>query len=282
MNRQANILTTLGHPGRLAVFRLLVRHAPRPVRPGRMAEALAIKPNTLSVYLSALAQAGLVHGTRHGKAIEYRADLVALGGLVDFLVADCCRGRPDLCAPAARHVFTREKETPLMPETSFNVLFICTRNSARSIFAEALLRDLGGGRFKVWSAGTQPGAALHPEAQRLLERNGHDTAALGAKGVEEFRDADAPAFDFVFTVCDRAAGEECPPWPGLPLTAHWGMPDPARAEGSEAERALAFADAYAMLRRRIAAFANLPFSELDRVAMQKSVDEIGAEAGETA
>jgi protein-tyrosine-phosphatase len=166
-----------------------------------------------------------------------------------------------------------------MRDTDFDVLFICSGNSARSIMAEALLRDLGRGKFRSHSAGTRPNSTLNPFALDVLERNGHDTGGLRAKHISEFQVPGAPVMDFVFTVCDRAAAEECPPWPGQPITGHWGLPDPVKAEGTEAERALVFAQTYGVLRRRIAAFVELPFESLGRLSLQARVDELGAETG---
>lgn len=271
-------LSTLGHEGRLTVFRLLARRAPDGVRPTEMVQALGMKPNTLSVYLSALERAGLVTSQRQGKSVFYRAQMNRMGALVDFLVADCCRGRPDLCATQTAKAMSGG---PLMSET-FNVLFICSGNSARSIFAEALLRDLGQGKFNVYSAGTKPQSKLNPFAVELLERNGHDVTGLRSKHMSEFQVEDAPVMDFVFTVCDTAANEECPPWHGQPLTGHWGLPDPVKAAGEDAEKSLAFAETYGQMRRRVMAFAALPFDQLDQLSLQKRVDEIGQIDNETA
>ena len=264
----------LAHPGRLAVFRLIVRHTPTPVRPSQMVDALGIKPNTLSVYLNTLSDAGLLISERRGTGIYYRAALSEVGSLVDFLVADCCRGRPDICAPLTSAILSKESSPP-MPAPSRSVLFICTGNSARSIFAEALLRDKGGEKFTVYSAGTKSQSELNPFTLDVLQRNGHDVSAMRAKNVAEFRGKDAPKLDFVFTVCDRAANEECPPWPGQPLTAHWGMKDPVKVNGTDAKKAYAFADAYAQVRRRVISLAALPIESLDRISLQNRLDEIG-------
>ncbi|MGG7644678.1 helix-turn-helix domain-containing protein [Rhodovulum sp. YNF3179] len=276
---QARSLATLGHPGRLGVFRLLARRAPGAVRPGEMAEALALKPNTLSVYLSALAEAGLVTSERRGKAIYYRVDMARAGALIDFLAADCCRGRPALCAPRTAAALAPEETDP-MSDRRLNVLFICTGNSARSIFAESILRAEAGDRFVAHSAGTRPYSELNPFAVEMLEAKGHDVSALRAKNVSEFQGAEAPLLDFVFTVCDQAANEECPAWEGQPVTAHWGMPDPVKATGTDAEKRLAFQQAYGALRNRIRAFAALPLETLDRVARQSAVDRIAAAGNE--
>ena len=165
-----------------------------------------------------------------------------------------------------------------LPDTDFDVLFICSGNSARSIFAEALLRDLGKGKFQAFSAGTRPNTALNPFALEVLERNGHDTSSLRSKHVSEFQQPDSIVMDFVFTVCDTSAAEECPPWPGQPITGHWGLPDPVKAMGTDAEKALVFAQTYGALRRRIETFISLPFATLNRLSLQNRVDDIDTEA----
>jgi len=261
---------TLGHPGRLAVFRLLMRFAPQGVRPTEIAAALGLKQNTLSHHLAGLASAGLVQVRREGRALFYTVDLDTSEALIGYLALDVGRARPDLIAP----LLTPGKD-PFMHDTDFDVLFICSGNSARSIFAEVLLRDLGQGKFQSFSAGTRPGTKLNPFAIEVLKRNGHDTSALRSKHVSEFQTPDSIVMDFVFTVCDTAASEDCPPWPGQPITGHWGLPDPVKATGAEAERALVFAQTYAALRRRIAAFAELPFATLTRLSLQARVDAIG-------
>ncbi|WP_163273139.1 arsenate reductase ArsC [Chelativorans alearense] len=162
-----------------------------------------------------------------------------------------------------------------MSDHVFNVLFLCTGNSARSIIAEAILNRTGVGRFKAFSAGSQPKGEVHPYALALLKTANHDTSFARSKSWEEFAKPDAPRMDFVFTVCDNAAAEACPVWPGQPMTAHWGVPDPAAVEGTEAEKHFAFADTYRMLNNRISIFASLPLKSLDRLALQKRLDDIG-------
>jgi protein-tyrosine-phosphatase len=166
-----------------------------------------------------------------------------------------------------------------MAERPFDVLFLCTGNSARSIMAEAILNKLGGGKFRAWSAGSQPKGEVNPETLRLLASLGCDTAPLRSKSWAQFAKPGAPSLDFVFTVCDNAAGEACPVWPGQPMTAHWGVPDPAEATGTPAEVALAFKDAYRMLHQRIAVFAALPLRSLDQLSLQTKLKEIGRIAG---
>jgi len=169
-----------------------------------------------------------------------------------------------------------------MADLPFNVLFLCTGNSARSIMAEAILNKLGAGKFRAFSAGSQPKGWLHPEALRLLQSLDYDTSSFRSKSWSEFADPGAPLLDFVFTVCDNAAGETCPVWPGQPMTAHWGVPDPAEVQGSPAEIALAFKDAYRMLNQRIGIFNALPIRSLDQLSLQQKLREIGRLEGATA
>lgn len=268
-NRAAHAFATLGHPGRLAVFRLLMRFVPQGVRPTEIAAALGLKQNTLSHHLADLTASGLVEVERSGRSLFYSVDLNMTESLIGYLALDIGRARPDLLAP----LLASQKER-IMRDTDFDVLFICSGNSARSIFAEALLRDLGKGKFQAFSAGIRPNTELNPFALEVLDRNGHDVTGLRAKHLSEFQTPDAPVMDFVFTVCDTAAAEECPPWPGQPITGHWGMPDPVKAEGTDAEKALVFAQTYGALRRRITAFVALPFETLDTLAVQAQVDRI--------
>ncbi|MCA1490533.1 arsenate reductase ArsC [Sinorhizobium alkalisoli] len=162
-----------------------------------------------------------------------------------------------------------------MSGKAYNVLFLCTGNSARSIIAEAILNRLGRGRFRAYSAGSYPKGEVHPFTLQLLKGLNYDTSSARSKSWDEFAAPDAPQMDFVFTVCDDAAGEACPAWPGQPMTAHWGVPDPAAAEGSETERHFAFAETHRMLSNRLSIFISLPMTSLDRLALQRRLDEIG-------
>jgi protein-tyrosine-phosphatase len=162
-----------------------------------------------------------------------------------------------------------------VPERLFNVLFQCTGNSARSIFAEAILNKEGAGKFVAYSAGSHPKGKVHPFTIDLLRSLKHPVADLRSKNWSEFAKAKAPKMDFVFTVCDDAASEVCPIWPGQPVSAHWGVPDPAKATGTEAEIRLAFAECYRMLKNRIGAFINLPVASLDRLSLKCELDLIG-------
>jgi len=162
-----------------------------------------------------------------------------------------------------------------MDDRPYNVLFLCTGNSARSIIAEAILNRAGGSCFRAFSAGSHPKGEVNPHAIALLKKLDYDVSGLRSKSWDEFAKPGAPAFDFIFTVCDNAAGEVCPIWPGHPMTAHWGIPDPAAVEGSEAEIALAFGEAYRMLNNRISVFISLPLESIERTALQRKLREIG-------
>ena len=162
-----------------------------------------------------------------------------------------------------------------MADRVYNVLFLCTGNSARSILAEAILNRRGKGRFKAFSAGSHPKGAVHPLALALLERKGLSTEGLRSKAWDEFARPGAPKLNFVFTVCDNAAGEVCPIWPGQPMTAHWGQPDPAAVEGTDLDKTSAFREAFRMLERRIEMFTSLPIASLDQLSLGNKVREIG-------
>lgn len=268
-------LMALGHPQRLALFRLLMRRYPDRLPAGEIAEVLEVKASTLSTYLAALMRAGLVTQDRAGTSLLYAVDMKQVQETFDYLLRDCCRGRPEICSPSP--FFATEGTAQMTPQDQgrkYNVLFICTGNSARSIFAETLLRQIAGERFNAYSAGTKPSSELNPIAVELLRQKGHDIAPLRAKNVSEFLGEGAPDLDFVFTVCNQAANEECPAWDGQPISGHWGMPDPVKATGTEAEKMLAFQQAYGALKHRIEAFAALPIAQLDRISLQAAVDEI--------
>ncbi len=262
-------LSALAHPKRLDLFRLLMRRYPDSVPAGQIAEALALKPNTTSTYLSALKAADLIEQSREGTSLQYCANLSAVRDLFGGLLGDCCQNRPDLCVPSigASEVTGKDRV--------FNALFICTGNSARSIMAEAILQKEGNGCFNSFSAGTAPSQNPHPEVLELLAKKGFDTSELRSKSLDEFSAQDAPQMDFVFTVCDHAANEACPTWPGQPMSAHWGMADPVKAHGTDAQKHLAFQQTYGLLRNRITAFVSLPFETLDRISLQHKVDNIG-------
>ncbi len=251
-----------------------MRRCPNEVPAGEIADALNLKASTASTYLAALTQVGLILQRRDGTRLLYAVNLDAVRDVVSGLVLDCCHGRTDLCPPQFSELVN--SITP-QTDTKFNVLFVCTGNSARSVFAETILRDLAGDRFVAYSAGTAHRSELNPFALDVLKAKGHDVTPLRSKNIGEFQGSDAPKMDFVFTVCDRAANENCPTWPGQPVSGHWGMPDPVKASGTDAEMRLAFHQTYGALHNRITAFTSLSFDLLDRGTLQKHVDDIGSE-----
>lgn len=274
----------LGQPTRLDTFRLLVKAGPEGLAAGEIAAALGVRQNTLSANLSVLTGAGLLRATRQGRSIRYAVDFAGLEGMLGFLLRDCCGGAPALCRPLIDEITrpTTERTFPML-QAPFNVLFLCTGNSARSLMAEAILNREGRGRFRAFSAGAHPAGAPHPYTLDLLDRLGYNTAAPRSKSWDVFTGEGAPRLDFVFTVCDRAAAEPCPVWPGQPMTAHWGVPDPVAVEGVEAVRRVAFSDAYKMLATRIGLFTELPLETIERLSLKARLDEIGGQgAPETA
>ena len=282
MKAATEALGALAQESRLAIYRLLVEAGRDGLSAGTIAVRMGILAPTLSFHLSLLARAGLVTQQREGRFIYYAADFDAMNGLVGFLTDHCCGGRPELCAAPADIAKARPHIIPkstarsrLMPNKVYNVLFLCTGNSARSILAEALLNAMGGGRFRAYSAGSHPAGVVNSFALDLLRRNRHPTEGLRSKGWEEFAEPGAARMDFVFTVCDSAAGEACPVWPGQPMTAHWGIEDPSFAPGGDDERRKAFFRTYTELQHRLSIFVNLPLDKLDQVALKGRLDEIG-------
>ena len=266
----------LAHPTRVGLIRLLVGAGPGGLPAGEIAACLGVAPSSLSFHLREMEGAGLIRAARAGRVIRYAAELDAVRRLAAFLTETCCDGRPNLCGEgfAANTPWERLRMTDL--RAPFNVLFLCKGNSNRSIMAEAILNREGMGRFRAFSAGSHPKGEVDAQTLDLLKRLNYPTEGLRSKSWDEFAAPGAPELHFVFTVCDDAAGEICPAWPGQPMTAHWGVPDPARFEGSVAERGAFIADVYRMLANRIGIFVNLPLRSLDRLSLQRRLDEIGA------
>lgn len=268
---------SLGQPTRLAVLRSLLRVHPDGLNAGDIARQYDVPHNTMSAHLGVLSRAGLVQVERQGRLMTYRADVAAFRELVEFMARDCCGGRPELCsdilqrypAPDAKKV-TESVMTP-----AFNVLFLCTQNSARSIIAEALLEKIGRGQFHAYSAGSEPARAPLPEVLERLKVLGHDVSQLRSKSWNEFKGPDAPRMDFVIALCDAPSGQFCPDLSGQFVTAAWPLPDPAQFRGSETERTTLLNELYAMIRRRLEIFTSLPFASLDRMALKARLDEIG-------
>ncbi len=262
----------LGQETRLDLLRALLAAGPSGLAAGDLAARLGIPPSTLSFHLKALEQAGLIGATRQGRHLIYAAQLARLRDLLTFLAGSCCGGDPDRCGDLAR-LFSEDPD--MTPPTPFNVLFLCTRNSARSIMAEAILTKIGGQRFRAFSAGSEasPDGPM-PEVVSQLSALGHDVSGLLSKPWDVFMAPAAPRMDFVITLCDILAGQTCPDFGTTMVTAAWPLPDPAKFNGSAAERATLLNELYAGLRRRIEIFTSLPIASLDRIALKTRLDEL--------
>ncbi len=265
----------LGQEVRLEAMRLLIARGPAGLSAGELAERLGLPGSTASFHLTSLERAGLITAARQGRQILYAADLGGVRDLVLFLTAACCAGRPDLCGDIARLLPGPVEESDSMTP-AFNVLFLCTRNSARSLIAEAILARVGGARFHAYSAGSDPASAPMPEVLGKLRALGHDVSRLRSKSWNEFVRPDAPKMDFVIALCDTLENQVCPDFGDQVVTGAWPMPDPAKFSGNDAERSTMLNELYAGLRRRIEIFTSLPFSALDRLAARARLDEIGA------
>lgn len=280
MKESLAALAALAQEHRLEAFRLLVAAGPAGLAAGELATGLAIAPNSLSFHLDRLRQANLVDVTRQGRSLIYSARYDTMQGLLAYLTENCCGGRPELCGPPLASRLNKHRR--LGVAAPLNVLFLCTGNSARSILAEAILNQDGAGRFRAYSAGSHPRPAVNPFAVRVLESYGYATDDLGSKYWNVFAAPDAPRMDFVFTVCDSAAGEACPLWPGQPVTAHWGIEDPAAVDGNDLKKERAFVTAFKYLKNRISVFLALPFDNLSTMALANKLREIGRLKGATA
>ncbi|TXL73414.1 helix-turn-helix domain-containing protein [Vineibacter terrae] len=268
-------LASLAQPTRLSAFRHLLAAHPGSVPAGELARACDAPHNTMSTHLGVLMRAGLISVERSGRLMNYRADVKAYRRLVTFLASDCCNGRPDLCGDIARVILRDDESREPFMMPAFNVLFLCTRNAARSIIAEALLEKIGGGRFNAYSAGSEPADRPMREVVERLKTLGHDISKLRCKSWNEFSGPTAPRMDFVIALCDTPQGQKCPDLGEKFVTAAWPLPDPADFNGSPTERAILLNELYGMVRRRLEAFTSLPFASLDRMALKKRLDEIG-------
>jgi protein-tyrosine-phosphatase/DNA-binding transcriptional ArsR family regulator len=268
-------LGSLAQPTRLAALRHLLAAHPATLGAGELARACDAPHNTMSTHLGVLMRAGLIEVERSGRAMNYRADVSAYRRLVTFLTNDCCGGRPDLCGDISKIIPTDDSKPEQFMAPAFNVLFLCTRNSARSIIAEALLERVGKGRFNAYSAGADPAPGPMPEVIDRLKQLGHDTSRLRSKSWNEFTGPTAPRMDFVIALCDTPQGQVCPDLGEKFVNAAWPLPDPADFTGSSTERITLMNELYAMVRRRLEIFTSLPFASLDRMALKKRLDEIG-------
>lgn len=270
----AQIFGALAQESRLGMLRLLLAQGPNGLSAGELADTLGMPGSTTSFHLSALERAGLILSTRRGRHVIYAVRMVALRELLVFLTEACCGGRPELCGDISRLLPALPQESgAMMP--AFNVLFLCTHNSARSIMAEAILARHGGQQFRAYSAGSAPSAQPMPEVIAKLEALGHDVSDLYCKSWRAFTGPDAPRMDFVIALCNMHEARDCPDFGDKVVTGHWSLPDPAKFRGTDAERAALLNELYAGLYRRITIFTNLAFDKLDRMALRARLDEIG-------
>jgi arsenate reductase len=267
-------LGALAQETRLKLFRLLVVAGQEGMTPSQLAERLEASPTALSFHLKELSHAGLVNSERDGRHLIYRAEFQAMDALLGFLTHACCQGKPCLTVGKPNLQLI---EGSKMTSRPYNVLFLCSGNSARSIMAEALLNQIGAGRFRAYSAGSHPAGQVNPHALAMLERNHFRTEGLRCKDWAEFDQPDAPVMDFVLTVCDKTAGEVCPVWPGQPMSAHWGVEDPVQASASDDEIQRAFTSAFMTLKTRVALLVNLPIDKLDQLSLQKELQAIAGQ-----
>jgi len=273
------LLGALAQPTRLEIFRLLMRYRPHGLAAGDIGRLLAVQHNTLSTHLAALEQVGLLASRREGRHIIFAAVPDRADALLGFLSEACCTERPSVCGSEAASYLSRREAEPT--EKPLRVLIVCTGNSARSIMAEAVMNREGLGRIRAYSAGSRPHEEPHPQALRLLADLGYETTDFRSKSWDEFLGADAPPIDLVVTVCDSAAEEECPSFPGAPLRVHWGLDDPARIGGpAEAQRA-AFRQSYRDLTARVTALVNLPFETMTLAELAPALEAIGRMDGAT-
>ncbi|MQX38418.1 metalloregulator ArsR/SmtB family transcription factor [Roseospira navarrensis] len=272
----AEMMAALAAEPRIRAIQALVRAGAKGVPAGDLARWCGVAPSTMSFHLTQMREAGLVESRREGRTLYYLANLVSLEALGRGVMTGFCPA----AVPALDPLSTTLPGDPAMSaddrDQPLNVLFLCTGNSARSQMAEAILAREGAGRFRAFSAGSRPRDAVHPQALAVLRRAHLPVEALHPKTWDAFAAPDAPSMDFVFTVCDDAAGEPCPVWPGQPMTAHWGVPDPVAFRGTDAATAAVFNDTFRMLYNRISLFVSLPLASLDRLALQRRVEAIGA------
>ena len=264
----------LSQETRLNLMRVLASKGASGMTAGDLATELRQLPSTLSFHLAALERADLIQSTRQGRHLVYAVRFAGLRSLFSFLTETCCSGRPDLCGDLAR-LLTEETLEDQRMTPAFNVLFLCTHNSARSLMAQALLETIGKGRFNAYSAGSEPAQDPMPEVIEKLKALGHDVSGLHCKSWNIFTGPDAPQMDFVITLCDTLQGQDCPDVGENPITTAWPLPDPAKFTGTPTEHATMINALYGMIRRRLEIFVNLPYASLDRLALKKRLDELG-------
>ena len=269
-------LAALAQESRLSVFRLLVEAGSAGMAAGKIAESLGMAPSSLSFHLKELTHAGMASARQEGRFIIYKANFAKAAELVAFLSENCCGGQP--CDLSCNARVSAPGVAMSAAGKVFNVLILCTGNSARSIMAEALVNAMGQGRFRAFSAGSQPTGKVNPFAIEKLHSIQYPTDSLRSKSWDEFAAPGAPQMDFIITVCDNAAGEVCPLWPGQPVSAHWGFEDPAAVQGSDEDKRRAFDKVFRLMLNRVRLLVNLPLDALDQVARQRELRAIGQAA----
>jgi len=260
-------LSALGQETRLEIMRLLTQGGAAGVPAGELGARLKLSSAALAFHLNHLKHAGLVASQRRSSFVLYDARHRSIDGLIEYLTEHCRRPADE---PADQSTSVEAKGSEPL-----NVLFLCTRNSARSIMAECAMNRWGAGRFHAFSAGSRPRGSVHPLTVRVLKGLGYEPRGLRSKSWNEFSLPDGPRLDFVFTLCDRAAAEACPAWPGQPIRAHWGVQDPVAAVGSERAKRRTFAQVYNELEQRIRIFTALPIETLERFALERWATELG-------
>lgn len=277
----AAVFAALSQETRLEAYRLLVRYLPFGLSAGDISRLMAVPHNTLSTHLGVLLKSGLVRSRRESRSIIFAAAPERFAAAQAFLA----QGLPPATGGRARltpqPAYPTRRSEGDMSDKTCNVLVLCTGNSARSILAEAILNREGHGRFRAFSAGSQPKGKPNPVGIELLRSLGYDTSGLRSKSWIEFAEAGAPRMDFIITVCDSAAGEACPYWPGHPLVAHWGIPDPADVDGTAEQKRAAFQETYRRLMSRVTAFVNLPIERMGLSELKAQLAEIGKMDGAT-
>ena len=287
--RAVDVLAALAQTARLQAFKALVQAGPNGLVASQIAHHLNMPPSAVSFHLKELLGTELVFQEREGRNLRYTANLALVQALVSYMLDQCCEGNACIQVPGAPPLPVKSVQQGLlklsahlqnsqggrMSQRVMNVLFLCTGNSARSIMAESIMNQVGLGRFRAYSAGSTPRGEVHPRTLELLQHHKLPTHDLRSKDWAEFSTDQAPVMDFVLTVCDKAAGEVCPVWPGQPISAHWGVADPVECQGSDEDQRKAFSDAFMILHRRISFMISLPFEKLDRLALQHEMTQIG-------
>ena len=276
----AAVFAALSQNTRLEAYRLLLRYQPFGLAAGDISRLLAVPHNTLSTHMAALQGAGLVRSRREGRSIIFAAVTTRLTAAQAFLIEGQMPPRKKSAARAT-NVYPIKRPEDVVNDKVHNVLILCTGNSARSILAEAIINREGRGRFRAFSAGSRPKGSPNPVGLELLDGLGYDTSGFRSKSWTEFAEPGAPKMDFIITVCDAAAGEACPHWPGHPLVAHWGILDPADVKGTREQKRAAFQEAYRHLMNRITAFVNLPIDDLALSDLKARLADIGRMQGAT-